>query len=1421
MNSLFSGAGKLQLDTSSLLDDDGSNQSEIDKLEIGEASPKRFPDRPKIRYTPTENDFENLPGFDLSTGNEWHYPTGVELRTYQFTITERCLYQNCLVCIPTGLGKTLIAAVVLHNFLRWYPNSRVVFMAPTRPLVSQQMFACRDLTGLSISGKHAAEAVELTGTTPPPQRAAMWNGQHRAFFLTPQVIANDLASGICPATSISCIVIDEAHKATGNHAYCQVIRGITGEPYNHRQFRIVALSATPSTHLNGAQSIIANLLISHLEVRNESSLDVRPYCHRRAIETIVVRLDPQLSAFKERLCALAIPPLQRLCERNALWTPNRGKHPDPESFAPFTLVKARENFIKQNQFSPYTGMIMRDFRIAACFARSLQLLTQYGLRPVYQFLLSNTESSDELAQVSGLQEFINDIGSALGISNSDETMSQIPFVFGHPKLFKLRDVLMDHFSKSINNCLSQRGTRAIVFTQYRDSVADIMHMLKSYSTLLRPAVFVGQSSCDQGHVRKKNTQRDQLEVMEAFREGRVNILISTSIGEEGLDIGQVDLIVCYDAHKSPSRLIQRLGRTGRKRSGRVVVLLTEGREQSNFSLSVARSSTVHTTLLQGQANRQLAFYPHNPRMVPLGIDPVPVFWQPVRSDSDVPIKRKSLGDIKKKYSLPHYNFRLSPCRQSALISLGQAAEVCVDTFSNRYSLNRRIGAAREGFQSEVTGSSKTTWNLVASLRLIELHRRGRTHAMYHATGMRKVDMTTPLSELIPTSMSQLTQTVSGSIVNQPLDLQSSTNSKPSMRLFRGLVSRKLLVDPHFVIGEELNLLSTVSISGITLDDLNQAFETILSNCDVIDTPARKDASAMLTPTNLIFDNGFGLPAPIPRKSLNLHRNCELPPAKRRRFTIGLGSEVEKPPISDLNFNKNLRFGKDFDDLFDAACTRVVFSNVLEGVNKSYTCNFALNFLSYECPNRLKVTFCAFSQCGNYFGFVENRNHVYIYETSQLVDPLSRKIDAESAWYMSNNGTRIPVNIGPIISLDVSNSNAGVEVNYIAFGNGQISRCRLPHRLSKRRSIVTTKYPDRVCVLAVAKSNGYIDVFSINLLKENSSPLLAKMVLFDGRQSIVHLCMSSEGALRLASTSFRGDVKLWDIWDDGNMYATLTLNTGCPSFGNVIDVKASKRLASVPYNQAIAVTAWHPFGGHIFLGDQQGHGLVLQDEKPYGCLNVLRHYHIISGAVYSHDGDFLVTSSFDGSCALWSVPSYTQVFSVWHMTVKRNIRLLGGVNDFHVTALALSPDSESFATFCEDGTLRLWPLSHTLEYRILIHLSDLDRQSVHERALAWGSCGLLLAFSLGDHRLQIWNPTQLATGSLVNLCVSAIRRHVVSGLCANNPVSCCRQRALNEGSLLTALSALPIPRLLRSLLCRDLKADISVTTAATPTVSSKL
>jgi ERCC4-related helicase len=78
---------------------------------------------------------------DTNVADSWIYPTSGKypIRPYQLAISERAVFENTLVCLPTGLGKTLIASVVMYNFYRWYPDGLVIFMAPTKPLVEQQV----------------------------------------------------------------------------------------------------------------------------------------------------------------------------------------------------------------------------------------------------------------------------------------------------------------------------------------------------------------------------------------------------------------------------------------------------------------------------------------------------------------------------------------------------------------------------------------------------------------------------------------------------------------------------------------------------------------------------------------------------------------------------------------------------------------------------------------------------------------------------------------------------------------------------------------------------------------------------------------------------------------------------------------------------------------------------------------------------------------------------------------------------------------------------------------------------------------------------------------------------------------------------------------------------------------------------------
>ncbi|RHX97228.1 hypothetical protein DYB25_008090 [Aphanomyces astaci] len=420
---------------------------------------------------------------DLAT--QWIYPSNYPVRAYQQSISRAALLQNTLVCLPTGLGKTLIAAVVMFNFYRWFPRGKIVFMAPTKPLVSQQIQACHDVMPIPQS-----DMAELQGNVAPAKRKQLW-ATKRVFFCTPQSLQNDIERGNCDVRSFVCVVVDEAHRATGNYAYVVVIKAIAAKVSG---FRVLALSATPGAKFDVIQDVITNLRISHIECKNGDDPDVRS---------------------------------------------------NPQGNKPYRTAEA-----------------------------DLALLVP----PI-------------VAQVGGGRTASN-----------------------NPKLMQLQVVLSEHFTRH------ERGgssTRSIVFTQYRESVMEIVALLSSMAPLIKVQQFIGQGTA-KGKDGKGQTQKQQQQVVAKFRDGEFNVLVATCIAEEGLDIGEVDLIVSFDCLTSPVRMIQRMGRTGRKRVGRVVLLVTEGDEEKKLERSVSAAKSV---------NRSLTIFKDkfkcvpSARMIPTGIVP--------------------------------------------------------------------------------------------------------------------------------------------------------------------------------------------------------------------------------------------------------------------------------------------------------------------------------------------------------------------------------------------------------------------------------------------------------------------------------------------------------------------------------------------------------------------------------------------------------------------------------------------------------------------------------------------------------------------------------------------------------------------------------------------------------------------------------
>ncbi|XP_029807561.1 Fanconi anemia group M protein isoform X2 [Suricata suricatta] len=535
-------------------------------------------------------------GFCTSAGALWIYPTNCPVRDYQLHIARTSLFCNTLVCLPTGLGKTFIAAVVMYNFYRWFPSGKVVFMAPTKPLVTQQIEACYQVMG--IPQCHMAE---MTGSTQALTRKEIWRSK-RVLFLTPQVMVNDLSRGACPAAEIKCLVIDEAHKALGNYAYCQAV-----------------------------QQVITNLRIGQIELRSEDSPDILPYSHERRVEKLVVPLGEELVAIQKAYIQVLEAFASSLIQRNVLM------RRDIPNLTKYQIILARDQFRKNpspNIVGIQQGIIEGEFAICISLYHGYELLQQMGMRSLYFFLCGimdgtkgMTRAKNELSRNEDFMKLYNHLEcmfahtrgtSASGFSTIQKGDKDKNFVYSHPKLKKLEEVVVEHFKSWNTQNASEKKceTRVMIFSSFRDSVQEIAEMLLHHQPIIRVMTFVGHAS---GKSMKGFTQKEQLEVVKQFRSGGYNTLVSTCVGEEGLDIGEVDLIICFDAQKSPIRLIQRMGRTGRKRQGRIVVILAEGREERTYNQSQSNKRSIYKAI---SGNRQvLHFYQGSPRMVPAGINP--------------------------------------------------------------------------------------------------------------------------------------------------------------------------------------------------------------------------------------------------------------------------------------------------------------------------------------------------------------------------------------------------------------------------------------------------------------------------------------------------------------------------------------------------------------------------------------------------------------------------------------------------------------------------------------------------------------------------------------------------------------------------------------------------------------------------------
>ncbi len=465
----------------------------------------------------------------------------VEERAYQVNIARGAREVSTLVVLPTGMGKTMIAIMVMADVKYRRPDGKILFLAPTKPLVNQHARDIEEL--LDVDG-----VVVFTGEVKPDDREKLWD-ENDVIVSTPQVVRNDLMAQRISMEDVSLVIFDEAHRGVGNYAYVYI-----GEVYGKQDGLRLGLTASPGSEIDTIVSVCEELGFENVEIRTKYDKDVVNYVQKRDMDWITVRLtsnQKRIVDLLQRVRKDHIKELQKLGFLNGR---------NPERVPKKDILKTNRSI----HAGIKTGGRRSLYHAASVAAACLKLdhaidLAQTqgpdGLREFLDKLQNEADSRGGSRAASRLMDRAEVKEASFLLDKTEEE---------HPKVGKAVEVVSEQFKK-------KEDSRVIVFTSYRRTAQKLNMELAKVPGIL-PVRFVGQAD-KKGDKGMKQSQ--QVKVIQDFEEGKYNVMVATSVGEEGLDIPSTDLVVFYEPVPSEIRTIQRRGRTARKRRGKVVILMTK------------------------------------------------------------------------------------------------------------------------------------------------------------------------------------------------------------------------------------------------------------------------------------------------------------------------------------------------------------------------------------------------------------------------------------------------------------------------------------------------------------------------------------------------------------------------------------------------------------------------------------------------------------------------------------------------------------------------------------------------------------------------------------------------------------------------------------------------------------------------------
>ncbi|XP_070437525.1 interferon-induced helicase C domain-containing protein 1 [Equus przewalskii] len=524
----------------------------------------------------------------------------LHLRPYQMEVAQPALEgKNVIICLPTGSGKTRVAVYVTKDHLDKKKETsepgKVIVLVNKVPLV-EQLFRKEFNPFL----KKWYRITRLSGDTQLKISFPEVVKSHDVIISTAQILENSLLNsekgedaGVV-LSDFSLIIIDECHHTNKEAVYNNIMRRYLKQKLKNNRLKkenkpviplpqILGLTASPGVGGATKQAkaeehilkICANLDASVIKTVKENIDQLKDQI-KEPCKKFAIADDTREDPFKDKLVEI-MTRIQTFCQMNPM--PDFGTQPYEQWAIKMEKKAAKEGNRKDRVCAEH----LRKYNEALQINDTIRMIDAYNHLETFY----NDEKEKKFAVLEDDSDESGDNGDEDEVDEKkhlelEETDSFLMTLFfdnkkklkklaenpecENEKLTKLRNTIMEHYTRT------EESARGIIFTKTRQSA----YALSQWITENEKFAEVGVKAhhlIGAGHSSefKPMTQNEQKEVISKFRTGKINLLIATTVAEEGLDIKECNIVIRYGLVTNEIAMVQARGRARADESTYVLV----------------------------------------------------------------------------------------------------------------------------------------------------------------------------------------------------------------------------------------------------------------------------------------------------------------------------------------------------------------------------------------------------------------------------------------------------------------------------------------------------------------------------------------------------------------------------------------------------------------------------------------------------------------------------------------------------------------------------------------------------------------------------------------------------------------------------------------------------------------------------------